>query len=101
MPTSRNARGIDIIIFSQDASKKYTIQVKSLSKRSPVPLGSRQNSIFGDFLIICRNLFTNPEVFVTCKNYDLYGSLLLVTYHIASQILAPFEILIWYHLIFR
>lgn len=65
MPTSRNARGIDIIIFSQDASKKYTIQVKSLSKRSPVPLGSRQNSIFGDFLIICRNLFTNPEVFVT------------------------------------
>ena len=65
MSTSRNARGVDIVIYSQNASIKYTIQVKGLSKRAPVPLESRENSIFGDFLIICRNLFTNPEVFVT------------------------------------
>jgi transposase len=33
LPTSRNARGIDIVIYSQDAVRKYTIQVKALSKR--------------------------------------------------------------------
>ena len=36
--TSRNARGIDIVIYSQDAVRKHTIQVKALSKRAPVPL---------------------------------------------------------------
>jgi hypothetical protein len=46
LPTPRNARGIDIIIYSQNASKKYTIQVKSLSKRAPVPLGGRENNMF-------------------------------------------------------
>ena len=32
MPTSRNAKGIDILIYSQDAERKYSIQVKALSK---------------------------------------------------------------------
>ena len=40
MPTSRNARGIDILIYSQDATRKYTIQVKTLSGLTPVPLGT-------------------------------------------------------------
>ena len=38
MPT-RNAKGIDILIYSQDASCTYTLQVKTLSRGSPVPLG--------------------------------------------------------------
>jgi hypothetical protein len=46
LPTSRNARGIDIIIYSQNAAKKYTIQVKSLSKRAPIPLGSRESRYY-------------------------------------------------------
>jgi hypothetical protein len=65
MPTARNARGIDIVIYSQDAKQTYTIQVKSLSKRSPVPLGKRLTNLFGDFFIICRNVATeNPECFI-------------------------------------
>ena len=67
LPTSRNARGIDIVIYSQNAAKKHTIQIKSLSKRAPVPLGSRENGMTGDFLIICRNVFKNPEIFVATK----------------------------------
>jgi hypothetical protein len=33
-----NAKGIDMVIYSQDGVKKHTIQTKSLS--SPVPLRS-------------------------------------------------------------
>jgi hypothetical protein len=39
MPTARNARGVDILAYSQDATRKLAIQVKTLSKRNPVPLG--------------------------------------------------------------
>ena len=31
MPTARNAKGIDIVIYSQDAKRTHTIQVKSLN----------------------------------------------------------------------
>ena len=65
MPTARNAKGIDILIYSQDASRKLTVQVKALSKSSPVPLGGKLTNLFGDFFIICRKLETpSPECFV-------------------------------------
>lgn len=57
--------GIDIVIYSQDATRTHTIQVKSLSRRSPVPLGGKLEGLFGDFFIICRNLASDaPECFV-------------------------------------
>jgi hypothetical protein len=64
LPTSRNARGIDIVIYSQDAVRKYTIQVKSLSKRAPVPLGNKPDRLYADFLIICRSVSEKPETFI-------------------------------------
>src|SRR5882762_2693725 len=56
MPTARNARGIDVLIYSQDASRTYTIQVKALSRRNPVPLGNRLDRLMGDFFVVCRNV---------------------------------------------
>lgn len=65
MPTARNARGIDLVIYSQDAKQIYTIQIKSLSKQPPVPLGKHLKNLFGDFFIICRNVATeSPECFI-------------------------------------
>lgn len=65
MPTSRNARGIDVLIYSQDASRTHTVQVKALSKTAPVPLGTNLDRLFGDFFVICRNAITDaPECFV-------------------------------------
>ena len=64
MPTSRNAKGVDIIIYNQDSTRKHTIQLKSLSKRSPVPLG-KSKEIIADYLIIWRNVFESPEIFIT------------------------------------
>lgn len=65
MPTARNARGIDLLIYSQDAERKYTVQVKALSRSSPVPLGTHLDGLFGDFFVICRNVASDaPECFV-------------------------------------
>ena len=65
MPTARNARGIDLLIYSQDATRKYTVQVKALSKSSPVPLGGKLDNLFGDFFVICRNIASDePECFI-------------------------------------
>ena len=54
-----------IVIYSQEAKRKYTIQSKTLSKRSPVPLGNKQDSLYADYLIICRNVLKQPEIFIT------------------------------------
>jgi len=65
MPTARNARGVDILIYSQDARRTATIQVKALSRRNPVPLGGKLEGLFGDFFVICRNVASErPECFV-------------------------------------
>src|SRR5258708_9138702 len=64
MPTARNARGIDILAYSHDASRTITLQVKSLSRRSPVPLGNKLDHLFADFIVICRYVDREqPECF--------------------------------------
>ncbi|MGH7137422.1 MAG: hypothetical protein ACREHD_16890 [Pirellulales bacterium] len=65
MPTARNARGVDIVIYSQDSTRKHTIQVKTLSKGSPVPLGGKLDHLFADFVVVCRHVIREiPECFV-------------------------------------
>lgn len=49
MPTARNARGVDIIAYSRDASRFVGVLVKALSKRAPVPLGLSLDKIMADF----------------------------------------------------
>jgi hypothetical protein len=65
MPTARNARGVDILIYSQDAKRTAAIQVKALSRRNPVPLGGKLEGLFGDFFVICRDVASErPECFI-------------------------------------
>jgi len=52
MPTARNARGVDIIAYSRDATRFVEIQVKALSKRNPVPLGTSLKKVMGDLWVI-------------------------------------------------
>ena len=64
MPTARNARGVDIIAYNQDATEKRAIQVKALSKRSPVPLGLSLDKVMGDFWVILNKVTKTPTAFV-------------------------------------
>ena len=66
MPTSRNTKGVDIIICSQDLRNKYTIEVKSLSGKNAV--GVTRHGIISDFIIICRFVYEDkPEIFIASK----------------------------------
>lgn len=64
MPTARNARGVDLIAYSEDASRFIGVQVKALSKRAPVPLGTDLEKCMGDFWIIVNKVATAPTAFI-------------------------------------
>ena len=64
MPTARNARGIDIIAYNRKGTEFIGIQVKTLSKRNPVPLGSTLEKIMGDYWIIVNNVRKEPNAFI-------------------------------------
>ena len=64
MPTARNARGIDIIAYNREGTEFIGIQVKTLSKRNPVPLGSNLEKIMGDYWVIVNNVSKEPNAFV-------------------------------------
>ena len=68
MPTARNARGVDIIAYNRDCSKMICIQVKTLSKKNPVPLGSSLHKIMGDFWIIVNNVESDQQTYVMKPN---------------------------------
>ena len=64
MPTTRNARGIDVVAYGRRAQRFLGIQVKSLSKRNPVPLGPTLESIMGDFWVIVNRVMSDPTAFI-------------------------------------
>lgn len=65
MPTARNARGVDIIAYSQDATRKFAIQVKALTKRNPVPIGTSLEKVMGDYWVIVNKISSpSPTAFV-------------------------------------
>jgi hypothetical protein len=64
MPTSRNSKGIDILAVSADCTRKISLQVKTLSKRVPVPLGKTVKGLLGDFWIIVNNVASEPGIFI-------------------------------------
>jgi len=64
MPTARNARGVDIIAYNRSCSRTIAIKVKTLSKKSPVPLGTTLNKIMGDFWVIVNNVASDPQTYI-------------------------------------
>ncbi len=64
MPTARNARGVDIVAYNRDASHYVGIQVKALSKRNPVPLGTSLDKVMGDYWVIINRIATAPTTFI-------------------------------------
>ena len=65
MPTSRNARGIDLLVYDAKAERKLGIQVKALSKKDAVSLGKSVDAVLGDFwIIVTKAITTEPECFV-------------------------------------
>ena len=65
MPTSRNARGVDLLAYDMSARRYRGIQVKTLSKRDNVRLGGSRDELMGDWWIIVTKVATdNPQCFI-------------------------------------
>ena len=68
MPTSRNARAVDIIAYNRDCSRTIAIQVKTLSKKNPVPLGRALDKVMGDYWVIVNNVISDPQAYILLPN---------------------------------
>ncbi len=56
---------MDIVAYSQKATKTITIQVKALTEKTPVPFGNNIDNLFAEYVIICRKVFDDrPEIFI-------------------------------------
>jgi len=65
MPTARNAKGIDILAYSQSGTQRILIQVKTLSQKNPVPMGNNLDNLMADFVVVCVRAHPNePDCFV-------------------------------------
>lgn len=63
--TVRNAQGVDIIARRGSDTGSVGVQVRTLSKRAPVPLGPTLDSIMGDYWAIVNNVIsTSPRTFI-------------------------------------
>lgn len=68
MPTARNARGVDVIAYNLRGTRFIGIQIKTLSKRNPVPLGNSLESFMGDYWIIINRVVSEPTAFILLPN---------------------------------
>ena len=67
IPTSRNTKGIDLIVHNENATKMVGIQVKCLSRKSDVPLGKHKDlsHLIGEvWCIVVKNTTLVPDVYV-------------------------------------
>ena len=71
MTTSRNARGVDVVIYDQKGPKSHTIQVKSLSKRNPARFGSTLNSLIAEYVLILHGLEILPLAYLQYRDLAL------------------------------
>lgn len=76
MPTARNAKGIDIVAYSEDGNF-LGIQVKTISKLTNISLGSCTGGFLFDFLFVVVLSDTisesdNPSIYILSKE-DVMG----------------------------
>ena len=62
MPTTRNARGSDLIVTDADESKFFGVQSKALSKRHAVPLGMDLAELRSEWWIITMHANSDTPV---------------------------------------
>jgi len=64
LPTSRNAKGIDIVAYSEDFKDIKKIQVKSFSKIQAVSFGKNKEMLPADFYVMVSYVYTKPEAYI-------------------------------------
>lgn len=68
LPTSRNAKGADIVAYTPDQTRFLTFQVKTMSKLSNIDLGKSLDDIRSDWWIIVTNAYDLPTAYILTPN---------------------------------
>jgi len=64
LTTSRNAKGVDIVIYDQQGKEMHTVQVKSLSEKNPAPFGTTLNTLIAEYVFIVTDVLDEPSIFI-------------------------------------
>ena len=64
MPTTRNAKGADIVAYTPDQKRFLTFQVKSMSKLTNIDLGKSLDSVRSDWWIVVTNAYDTPTALI-------------------------------------
>ena len=64
LPTSRHAKGVDIVIYNQKGDTTHTIQVKALSKQNAISLGDNLENLIAGYFIICLLEGERPKCYI-------------------------------------
>ena len=64
MPTSRNAKGSDIIAYTSDQKQFLTFQVKTQSKLSNIDLGKTLDADCSNWWVVVVNAYELPTAFI-------------------------------------
>jgi hypothetical protein len=68
LPTTRYAKGPNVVIDSEDSERTWRLKVRSLSKRDPVPL-EMDPRIDADWVVVCIRVRPDcPGCFVLTAN---------------------------------
>ena len=68
LPTSRNARGADIIAYTDDQSHFYTIQVKAMTKLGNISLGKSLEKVDCDWWVVVVNVYDEPQAYILTRD---------------------------------
>jgi hypothetical protein len=67
-PPTGDAKGVDFLVYGQDASRGLTIKVRAFSRRKAVSLGATPDNFLAHYLVVCSQVIEdNPECFVLTR----------------------------------
>lgn len=64
LPTSRNAKGIDILAYGKHGEKMLTIQTKGYTQKADVGPFKEINDVIADFYIVVWNVYSSPITYI-------------------------------------
>lgn len=67
LPTSRNAKGIDILAYGKNGGTYCTVQTKGYTKVAAVGTFKKKTEVIADYYIIASYVYQTPKIYILTK----------------------------------
>ena len=68
LPTSRNARGIDVLAYGKHGEKFLTVQAKGYTRKAAIGPFKDKTDVIADFYIVAWNVYRSPLIYILSKD---------------------------------